>query len=306
MLIVSSACSRSPVSTGQVRAISTPGQAKTSPQGLSRPAPLRAESALDPALLAISLSPPALNTAWAPLPTGRQVRVGATSHHLLAAGHIDRFFADAAANIRPSRVLILSPRHFGQGQGLVAISRRDWETGIPGTTGRVSVDRELFGAFIGAGAMEDDDSFIGEHGIGALVPFISKHWPGIPILPVVLEIDERSLEALVPLAELLIQEMTRDPDLFLLLSVDFSHHEGLEITRERDARSRPSLENLSFESHWHIYSDNASGFFILSRVLDHFGWNRGHIAGHTSGYELVGATEDITSYFFAYWPATDR
>lgn len=256
-----------------------------------------AQDYADRATAALVASPPPVGTAWTTPPPGSPFRAGTASHHLLAAGAIDRFFAELAARQAVRTFIIVSPGHYRQGYAAVAVSALPWRT----ATGDIRTDARVLRELEQAGAVRDEDTFRGEHGIGALVPFVHKHFPGASIVPVALETDSRRFDAIGPLAEAVATILRREAGVFLLLSVDFSHHEGLERTLERDARSLAALEDFDEASHWRIYSDNPGGFLLLAKVFRELGGGKAFVAARTDGHELAGASEDLTSYAFSYF-----
>jgi len=255
-----------------------------------------AQDYADPASAALVAAPPPVGTAWSSPPPGPPFRAGTVSHHLLAAGAIDRFFAELAARQAVRTFVIVTPGHYRQGFEPVAVSALPWRT----SSGSVRIDARVLGGLEKAGAVRDEGTFRGEHGIGALVPFVEKHFPGARIVPMALETESRRFDAIFPLAEALARIMARDDGIFLLLSTDFSHHEGLERTLERDARSLAALATFDEASQWRVYSDNPGGFLLLAKTFRMLGGAETFVAARTDGHELAGATEDLTSYIFCY------
>jgi AmmeMemoRadiSam system protein B len=194
--------------------------------------------------------------------------------------------------------VILSPRHFPVGSSPIAFSPLDWETGL----GRVAADRALADRLRRAvGAAWDPWSFHGEHGVGSLLPFIAKRFPRARVVPIVLEIEGRKADALAELGRALAAEAMRNKGIFVLVSADFSHHAGPELTAERDGRSRAALLGLDSRTARDIYSDDPAGIRALCEMLDILGRRGGEILRHATAQDLVGEREDVTSYFFCYF-----
>ncbi len=234
---------------------------------------------------------------------GSYARAGITSHHLLAAWYIDRFFAELAEQRNQAKTpiktfIVLSPRHFAQGWELAAFSKLPWETGL----GQLRINSRLADKLRSAtGSKWDPYSFPGEHGIGIPASFIKKHFPDATMVPVVLEIAGLRMNVLELLAEAIAAAMKKDSSIFLLVSSDFSHNEGLELTRRRDAQSEAALRDLNGTSARNVCCDNNAGMVVLGLVLEALGRGKGFTAAHSSGFEIVGIQENITSYFFCYF-----
>ncbi|MCX7949786.1 MAG: AmmeMemoRadiSam system protein B [Treponemataceae bacterium] len=268
------------------------------------------ETALDQGKLRRVLQPPPIPGAqWlspaenGPAPYGAFPVAGITSHHLLVSWYIDRFFADLKGlRKKPAppihTFIVVSPKHFVQGKEPIALSKFLWETGL----GRVRVNFSLAeGIRTSLGIPWDPDSFAGEHGIGIPVAFMTKHFPRARLVPIVLTTPSFRMANLATLAEAIGREMARDPGIFLLISSDFSHQGNLELTQQRDAQSREALTYLTPVRALKVCCDNNAGMILLSLVLEQLQLGKSVIAAHTSGYEMVGITEDITSYFFCYF-----
>jgi hypothetical protein len=234
---------------------------------------------------------------------GSYALAGITSHHLLAAWYIDRFFIELAeqrkdANIPIKTFIVLSPRHFELGSELAAFSYLPWDTGLSS----LAVNRRLAEKLRRAtGSKWDPYSFAGEHGIGVPASFIKKHFPNATMVPVVLEIPGLRMDVLERLAKAIIAAMKKDRSIFLLVSSDFSHGGGLELTRQRDAQSETALHMLDSTSARRVCCDNNAGMVVLGSVLEKLGRGKGYTAAHSSGFDIVGIQENITSYFFCYF-----
>ncbi len=235
---------------------------------------------------------------------------GTVSHHLLASGCIDEYFAKLASRREVSTFVILSPRHFPVGSSRIAFTGLDWEVGPR----RVRADRALAdrlrravgaagadGTAAAGGAAWDPWSFHGEHGVSALIPFVAKHFPRARVVPIVLEIEGRDSEALARLGAALAAESIRDTGIFVLASVDFSHHGEAGITAERDARSRAALLGFSELTASRIYSDNPPGFNALCELVSRAGRGEAEILRHATAQDFADEREDITSYFFCFF-----
>jgi AmmeMemoRadiSam system protein B len=148
-----------------------------------------------------------------------RIRVGGivVPHHLAAVDLMARAFA----SIEPEpidKVIVLFPDHFRRARRAFAVTRRPFDT--------------VFGPVCSAGAdvatileqasiVEDSDLFERDHGIGAVLPFVRRFMPGVPIVPIAVSISSRRTDwdKLVAVLEPMMSART-----LVLQSTDFSHY----------------------------------------------------------------------------------
>ncbi len=138
-------------------------------------------------------------------------------HHLLAAELIALGFK-AASRFRYKRVIILSTDHFRRATGLFATTRHGFRTPY----GVVAADSEAVSALRRHGDLiEESCLFAKEHGVQALLPFVSHYFPEVRIVPVAISIRSKRADwdALVQVLLPLIDEET-----LVVESTDFSHY----------------------------------------------------------------------------------
>jgi AmmeMemoRadiSam system protein B len=150
-------------------------------------------------------------------------------HHLLAADLIAR--ALRMIDRRGiGRVVILFPDHFGRTALPFATTRRDFETVFgPVRTDQVTVRRLLESPDL----VEESGLFAREHGIGAVLPFISHFLAGIEIVPLAVSVRSRRADwdRLASHLGTLIDHST-----LIIQSTDFSHYlpVGQAIGRDQE------------------------------------------------------------------------
>jgi AmmeMemoRadiSam system protein B len=233
------------------------------------------------------------------VPEGFLPVLGSVSHHLLVAPLINRWFAELRRLRDVGTFIIISPRHYRQGREQVSFSSLPWQAG----NGMVEADRELVGELRQAlGLAEDREAMHLEHGIGDLLPYIKKYFPGARIVPIVQDELHAKAASTDILAASLYETLKKRKDVFILLSVDFSHHAGREVTEERDAKTAPFLAEPVPEKLRLVYSDNNQALRVLARLWQRLPLQTSFLCCHTSSLEYTGQTsEDITSYFFCFW-----
>ena len=143
--------------------------------------------------------------------------------------------------------------------------------------------------------------FPGEHGVNALIPYISRYFPKAKVCVIAVHgeppLNQKNAHKLADSLAPYFSEQGRRKN-FLLISTDFAHHGDFEGTVFKDTRSREFFKNPS-DSPWVFCGcDNRPGIYVISRLLPKDTKNA--VLYHTNSYELSGLDEDdITSYFFS-------
>lgn len=246
---------------------------------------------------------------------------GIVSHHLLAHTQIDAWFAELARQRKDiSTFLVLSPSHWNLSTGFFSVTFGSWVVSSSNTSGGnsgnastaggaqqlVDTDFEIENKLKEAlDARIDDAAFASEHGVSTLAPYIKKYFPQAKIAALIYS-GEPPLNQ--PMAEDLCNAVSGCLDLaepqkdsvFLLVSSDFSHHQNLATTKQRDERSRRFLENPQNESWILAVCDNRPAMYLLDKLLPED--TQTIILCNTNSYELCHeAPDDITSYFFCFF-----
>lgn len=146
-------------------------------------------------------------------------------HHLLAADLIARGFALAGGQ-RPERIVLIGPDHYHRGRTLVSVDLRDFET----VYGTVPADLDGAAALLKDRRVSASSLFARDHAFQALLPFIARRWPGVPVLAVAIGARARAdtwqaVAAALPAGGLLVT------------STDFSHYLPTAQADERDRRT---------------------------------------------------------------------
>jgi poly-gamma-glutamate synthesis protein (capsule biosynthesis protein) len=155
-------------------------------------------------------------------------------HHLLAADLIGAAFRAAAAGARPDRIVVLTPDHFKRARHDFATTRDDFATAL----GVVPVDRAAVDRLLESPAVETSWLFKREHGIGALLPYLRRFFPDVPIVPVAIAIRARRMawDDLVAHLRPLVTART-----LIVQSTDFSHYLSLPEASQRDRQTLAAI-----------------------------------------------------------------
>ena len=158
-------------------------------------------------------------------PSGERLTGMTIPHHLVAADLIARGLF-AASGHDYDRVILMAPDHFRQVRGAFATTIHGFGT----VTGDVAVDQTAVSALIEAG-VEVSCLFGAEHGIRAVLPFLARQMPAVPVVPIAISTRstrkdwDRLADMLTPLAG----ERT-----LIIQSTDFSHYLTAEEARRHD------------------------------------------------------------------------
>jgi poly-gamma-glutamate synthesis protein (capsule biosynthesis protein) len=146
-------------------------------------------------------------------------------HHRVAADLIATGLVSAAQGPAPERIVLLTPDHFKRSPRAFASTLRDFDTAL----GRVPIDRAAVQQLLRSPEVSASILFEREHGIGELLPYIARLFPGVPLVPVAVRIGagreqwDRLVDRLAPL----VTSRT-----LIIQSTDFSHY----LPREQAVR----------------------------------------------------------------------
>lgn len=220
----------------------------------------------------------------------RAPRAGIVSHHLLAKAVITDFFECLSRKAAPERIILVGPDHFNKGLHYVSVSDLPWKTPF----GRVDTDTEGTKELINAGFTEDDAAFMGEHSIGALVPFIKRYFPESRVVPVMVK-NSAPLHVLRRLSAA-IGGLMHDEKTLIMVSMDFSHGKTPEEARLTDAASREVILNGRIGEVYNLDVDCRACLYSLMLAARPY---RAEIQRRSDSAEVSGIRDlkDVTSYF---------
>lgn len=217
--------------------------------------PVNADSFLDVVRFRSSANVPTTSLRGKPI-------AGVVNHHALASDMLTRFFRELRA-ARPdvTRFIILSPDHFKRGTSPISVGTFDYTT--EGET--VRVDRKAVESLLKDGATAGSRPMMeGEHGIGALMPFLVREYgSGVTFIPIAIRSDV-SRRLVADFGKTLASHV--DDHTFIIVSSDMSHYltesqaltndiatEKWLLSRDMTAMSRANDD----------YTDNGPAFVAL-------------------------------------------
>ncbi|HMO46811.1 MAG TPA: AmmeMemoRadiSam system protein B [Rubrivivax sp.] len=148
-------------------------------------------------------------------------------HHRVASDLIASGMVTAARGAQPERIVLLTPDHFRRATRAFATTPRDFDTVL----GRVAVDRRAVAALLRSPQVAASPLFEREHGIGELLPYVARLFPGVPMLPVAVRIGATRAQW-EHMAAQLAPWVT--PRTLIIQSTDFSHYLTQEQARRHD------------------------------------------------------------------------
>jgi AmmeMemoRadiSam system protein B len=144
-------------------------------------------------------------------------RSAIVAHHLLVADKIAGVIEQLAVNDRTT-IFVVSPNHFSRGIAPAQVSFGTWVTPYGNVDTDISA-AELLIENTGI-LMHEESAAEGEHGIGAITPFIARSFPRARIVPIILH-ESLSQEGAEEIGETIAMLF---PDAAVIASVDMSHN----------------------------------------------------------------------------------
>lgn len=159
-------------------------------------------------------------------------------HHLFVEKFIDDFYGVLAQQIKPERIILISPNHFDYGVRYIQTTTQTPKNEYDKMLDRDAINflSERQSVFI------ENKDYDKEHGIFVHYPFIKKYFTHAKILPIIFKVGtpQEKLDKLI--ADL--QQLDRKNTL-VLASIDFTHYVGEEIATKNDDRTIAYLQKWS-------------------------------------------------------------
>ncbi len=155
-------------------------------------------------------------------------------HHLLVDWKIASLFK-ALGNDQTPTVVLISPNHFSAGQSDAQISLATWNTPY----GKLASDRDLIEKFVSQVPFlkNEEDTFLKEHGIFNLTPFVKRSFPNAKVISLALK-ESLSLAEAQTLGTAIAKIA---PQAMVIASVDMSHYLPETVALYHDAVTQHAL-----------------------------------------------------------------
>ncbi|MCL5436048.1 MAG: AmmeMemoRadiSam system protein B [Patescibacteria group bacterium] len=196
------------------------------------------------------------------------------NHHLLAPHFIAQVL-EATASGEPLAVILISPNHFGAGNGPVLTSNESWQTPY----GELEPDSGVIDTLVASGLVKmEEPPFENEHGIRNVVAFIKRELPNAKVVPLIIKdnLPSRDADALAAtLSEL-------PGEVLLAGSFDFSHYQDLETANRHDEKSLAIVQSLNWQGTAGLDVDSPIGLRIFLETLARLGASRFSLLQHSN------------------------
>ena len=233
---------------------------------------------------------------------------GTCSHHLLVEQEINSWFAtlkeNRKINEKPIKTFfIISPSHYGKSFQPFSLTDKKWRFSFGGF---ISNDFEISKKIaIALKVKFDNEAFAGEHGVNCLLPYVKTYFPEAKVVPILVP-ESKNDTALASSLSSVLESYFIDsndeiiPENFLLISTDFSHHQGLSETIRRDKLSKKFFDSPLAKNFIYAICDNRIGIYVLSHVLNSDANKlKTCFLSNLNSYQKSGVDTDITSYNFS-------
>lgn len=229
---------------------------------------------------------------------GGRLCAGIVTHHFLAKDLMVRFFSTLRAESSPETIILIGPNHFHHGSANISFSSLPWKSPF----GSLETDPRVVQQMKAATHLpEDPEAFTGEHSVGVLIPFVKYYFPHSRVVPILVDVNaqETRLEELRGVLSLLL----RDPQVMVVLSMDFSHNSTVNVADSRDAQAQRAIADLDLSKVEGLNVDCRKGLWLLLASLRDLGRVEVHVSEHTNSARLSQHPDqrDVTSYFSVYF-----
>jgi MEMO1 family protein len=204
-----------------------------------------------------------------------RIAAGTISHHLFIRNLIAEYFIGLARYVHPKRIIVIGPNHHARGHSPVALSQLGWKTPF----GFVEPDMDAIRKISSSGfASVEEEPFVNEHSIGALVPFIGRTFPGAHIVPIIFKKVAKRQDC-IKLAGVIAGLMDST---LVLASLDFSHYKTSEEAEKEDVASLDVLRSLSMERVDEAFVDSRPALLTLISLCRNIGVLTVEVVQHTN------------------------
>ncbi len=209
---------------------------------------------------------------------------GIVNHHLLAKEFVDEVLVTLKEQ-QPKRIVLISPNHFNQGAGDIQTADLLWRSPV----GEVKTPCGILQEGI---VSNEPLTFLGEHGVSNIIPFIKKYLPDTEVLPLVVK-ERTDFASLDTVAE----SLASLENTIFLGSFDFSHELPPLVSEFRDQKSLDVITSFDLAGTDNIAVDSKRGLYLLLKVLEKKGaQNFSLFRNSNSGFLIKEDITDATSY----------
>jgi AmmeMemoRadiSam system protein B len=182
-------------------------------------------------------------------------------HHLVAGREIASLLTSASPK---KRILLLSPDHFSIGDHALATTNKAFRWKEQTVRPDLALNKRLLAAFPTAFRVQDN-IFEREHGVRGLVPFLTQAWPQASVNVMTVR-NDTATSTLQTLSNQLNELLLTDPELLIVITIDFSHELPAYLADLHDAQAIEHLKTRHAEAFRRVEIDSPPLFFLLTKL----------------------------------------
>ncbi len=214
-------------------------------------------------------------------------------HHLLASEIMAGILA-RAKNDKVKNLIIIGPDHENKSAAAVGSAYLRWQTPF----GQAATDSRLVSAFLSDLKLYNrPESFLNEHSIGAIIPFVKYYYPDAKILPILFN-SSAGLSEAQSVADWLNHNL--DGDSLVIFSLDFSHYLTEHQAADKDKITKELILSRDFSKIIKLdsaYVDSPAGLAAALIYADDKKLRTKIIYEKNSNDFLEQPAAETTSYF---------
>lgn len=202
-------------------------------------------------------------------------------HHMIVANEISRTYQKLAEVSHPSLIVIISPNHYEDGNGLMQTCLScEYQT----TDGNLSIDKSLAKKLVRSNLVTNEPkTFIKEHGVYNHAPFMKHFFPETKILPILLKWETQP-EKTVELSNWLDANIPKDA--LVIASVDFSHYIPVEHANFHDISSYATIKNFDYQNIYDLEVDSPPSISTITHLMEKRGYMSAERFAHTNNQQF--------------------
>jgi len=217
-------------------------------------------------------------------------------HHNLVAPQRAEIFSELSKLIAaPKTIILLSPNHYSAGRGSIQTTDKIWHLG----QGQIEPNKNVISFMVNNSlALDEESSFVYEHGIYNILPDIHNNFPSAQIVPIIFK--NTSQGQLDKLKQGLKESCA---DCLIIASVDFSHYTSDTQAQLQDKRSIGDLETFNASDMLtNTGVDSGPALALLTMWAKDHGTNNFVLKNHTfSGIDPKNPDGEGTSHVFGWY-----
>lgn len=210
-----------------------------------------------------------------------------------AASHLFKIIAESK---QAKTYVILGPSHTGMGSPLSTMASGAWATPL----GQVPIDGELANKIISETTLVQDDEMghFNEHSIEVQLPFlqyVQKEFKFVPICML-----DQGQDLAIELGGALAKAC--GPDVTVIASSDFTHHEPQAVAKQKDMDAIASIEKLDVQGFYdslHRNMTTACGYGPIAAAMTfakEMGAKKGTLLKYSTSGDVLGDMASVVGY----------